>query len=235
MKVYVNCEGVRRGRFELNATGQFGTGTHMISGRIGSGKSTLALAIAGEMPEKGVMIHKEGIESVLLSFQFPEYHVTRSSVSDEIASWGLDENEVIRTVGLIEKSRLDPLRLSRGELKRLEVGCILERDPDLLILDEPFASLDCMWKQWLCERLNRRRKRNRGVTLIFSHERMQLPEADEIWKMETGSLTGLGRVPVAISKWESAPDYIIHALRAGAEPENITMKAAEEALCRMQG
>ena len=188
MMLDVNCKGFRRGSFELNVVAEFRTGTHMICGRIGSGKSTLANAIAGEIPDKRIMVRKEGIESLLLSFQFPEYHLTRSTVYDEIASWGLNTDEFTGIHGFSEKMRMDPIRLSRGELKRLELACMLERNPDLLILDEPFASLDCMWKEWICEHLNRRREKKRGITLIFSHERLYLPEADEIWEMREGRL-----------------------------------------------
>lgn len=235
MRIDLRCEGFTRGGFELNAIAEFSTGTHLITGSIGSGKSTLALAAGEEIQDKRIRIMKKDIKSILLSFQFPEYHLTESSVYDEIASWGLDAGEFAQKFGFWGKRQMDPVRLSRGELKRLELACMLERDPDLLILDEPFASLDCMWKEWLCNRLNRRRSGKRGITLIFSHERMHLPEADELWRMDNGRLIHIGRVPEAIPEWKSAPDYIVHALRIGAEPQNITMRAAEEAICRIQG
>ena len=41
--------------------------------------------------------------------------------------------------GLLDR---DPATLSGGELRRLAVGCAVIAEPDVLVLDEPLASLD---------------------------------------------------------------------------------------------
>ncbi len=77
----------------------------------------------------------------------------RSSVAEELA-FGLENRaiprqEMLRAVdrtaavtglsGLLDR---DPATLSGGELRRLAVGCAVITEPEVLVLDEPLASLD---------------------------------------------------------------------------------------------
>lgn len=77
----------------------------------------------------------------------------RSTVAEELAfgleNWGVARLEMLRQVarvaeqtglsGLMER---DPAALSGGELRRLAVACAVIARPDVLVLDEPLASLD---------------------------------------------------------------------------------------------
>ena len=126
---------------------------HLVSGDVGSGKSTLALMMAGLFPLSGGDIEKEEITSTMLSLQFPELHVTGLTVAEECTSWGVAPDEILDTVGLTGKKEISPLSLSRGELKRLHLACVLAKNYDLLLLDEPFSSLDCEEKVKLCARI----------------------------------------------------------------------------------
>ncbi len=222
---------LRQGGFTLRCTGTFAEGIHLVSGPVGSGKSTLALIIASlAVPDRG-SVRREGIDSTLLSLQFPEYHVTSATVADEVRSWGLDPDEVLPEIGLAGRDDTDPLHLSRGQLKRLNLACVFAKDPDLLLLDEPFGSLDCAAKVRACRMIE---ERTSGITVIFSHERSVLPRVATIAEMEEGRLIGCGPVPDAITRWRGAPPYLRHALEAGARPENITLADAREALCRIR-
>ncbi|TAJ43986.1 ATP-binding cassette domain-containing protein [Methanofollis fontis] len=187
----VRLEGVcaRRGRFSLRCTGTFGEGVHLCTGRVGSGKSTLALLLAGLLTPVAGTIRKEGIGSHSLSLQNPEYHVTEPTVGREIASYGVDPADVARSCGLSERMEADPFALSRGELKRLHLACLMAGTYDLLVLDEPFSSLDCIRKRWLCRELLNRRS---GVTIIFTHERRFLPHADYLWEVADGEVSCIG-------------------------------------------
>nr|WP_284444303.1 ATP-binding cassette domain-containing protein [Methanoculleus bourgensis] len=204
----------------------------MVSGPVGSGKSTLALMLAElNRPESGA-VRRHGISSALLLLQFPEYHITCSTVAEEAGSWGLDPDELLVRADLAGRGDDDPFHLSRGELKRLILACMIMRNPDLLMLDEPFSSLDCAAKRRACSMIE---ERSEGITIIFSHERAVLPRVDALWEMEGGTLKALGRVPGAIPRWRHAPPYLTYALEQGARPENIRLQDAREALCRTQG
>jgi energy-coupling factor transport system ATP-binding protein len=221
-----------RGQFSLRGSGTFGEGVHLVSGPVGSGKSTLALMLAElNRPESGA-VRRHGISSALLLLQFPEYHITCSTVAEEAGSWGLDPDELLVRADLAGRGDDDPFHLSRGELKRLILACMIMRNPDLLMLDEPFSSLDCAAKRRACSMIE---ERSEGITIIFSHERAVLPRVDALWEMEGGTLKALGRVPGAIPRWRHAPPYLTYALEQGARPENIRLQDAREALCRTQG
>ncbi|WP_067051006.1 ATP-binding cassette domain-containing protein [Methanofollis ethanolicus] len=227
----VRLEGVifNRGAFTLSCSGVFGEGVHLISGRVGSGKTTFALLLAGLVTPSAGTIIRDGIASLTLSFQNPEYHVTEATVEDEVLSYGADPVEVTALCGLEDRRGDDPFALSRGELKRLHLACVLAGKHDLLVLDEPFSSLDCVQKGRLCRELE---ERDGGVTVIFTHEKQVLPRADYLWEVEEGEVVCLGRVPDAIPAWRHAPPYLRYAIDAGVVPENIRFRDTVEALCR---
>ena len=231
MRVRIERAEARRGAFTLACGGTFEEGVHLVSGVVGSGKTTLALLLAGLItPDRGA-VAREGIASSRLSLQFPEYHVTAGTIKGEARSWGLDPDFVLPHAGLAGRDGEDPLKLSRGELKRLNLACIFSLQPDLLLLDEPFSSLDCSAKTRVCRAIE---ARGCGITIIFSHERAILPRVSTLWSMKCGVLERIGDVPEAISRWESAPPYLRHAVQAGAAPANITLEDAREALCRIR-
>jgi energy-coupling factor transport system ATP-binding protein len=145
----VSLAGVRavRGDWSLSADGVFEEGIHLVSGDIGSGKSTLALLLAGLFPQASGTAEREGIATTMIAFQFPEFHVTGPDLVAECRSWGVDPVTVLASAGLAGREATNPLNLSRGELKRLVLACILAKNHDLLVLDEPFSSLDCTEKE----------------------------------------------------------------------------------------
>ena len=221
-----------RGRFALRGGGTFDEGIHLVSGPVGSGKSTLALLLAELLrPESGT-VRRHGVSSALLALQFSEYHITHSTVAEEVESWGLEPDDLLARADLAGRADDDPFHLSRGELKRLTLACMTARSPDLLMLDEPFSSLDCAAKRKACRMIE---ERDEGITILFSHERAVLPQVDAIWEMEGGTLKALGRVPEAIPRWRHAPPYLKYALEQGAGPENIRLSDAREAICRIRG
>ncbi len=133
---------LERGPFRLEADCSFGPGLHVVTGRIGSGKSTLALALAGGLRPASGAIRLEGVRRRVLVLQSPDHHLTGATVEAEASSWGVESGPLLDQVGLTARAGDDPFRLSRGEQKRLVLGCALQTDADLLVLDEPFASLD---------------------------------------------------------------------------------------------
>jgi zinc transport system ATP-binding protein len=60
--------------------------------------------------------------------------------------------------------------LSAGEQQRVLVALALQRDPDLLILDEPAAGVDILGEQLLCGLLDRLRAERGFTQLMVSHD-----------------------------------------------------------------
>lgn len=218
-----------RGSFTLRATGVFEKGTHLVSGKVGSGKSTFAAVASTLVRPDGGSVQRSGSRKSILSLQFPEYHTTGITLDDEIRSWGLDPRTILESTSLEGRGEQDIMVLSRGELKRLHLGCVLSSDADLLILDEPFSALDCREKRGVCRRIA---ERQAGIIIICTHEQTWLPSVDYIWEMNEGMLVSRGSVPGALSEWGLAPPHITALLEKGIVPENISPEAVLEAACR---
>jgi len=221
---------LKRDDFSLFADGIFREGVHIITGEVGCGKTTLSIALAGLLKAESGRIQYKDVKNILLSMQFPEYHLTKLTVEDEIKSWGLNPGKILEMSGLTGEEKKDPMKLSRGELKRLHLTCILSKDSDLLILDEPFSTLDPIWKEKFCKDFLFQKK----ITIIFTHEQSVLPKANFIWEIQNKRLEYIGEIPKCLFKWKGAPEYIKIAIKNGKIPKNIRFEDAREALCRMQ-
>ena len=136
-------------------------------GRSGSGKTTLMQLCNGLlMPQQGrVLVDGQDINlagydltalrrRLGLVFQFPETQLFAATVEEEIAFGPQQQNMTsaqfqecvtnsLHLVGL-EKSfaSRNPFTLSQGEKRRVAIASVLAMNPELLILDEPTASLD---------------------------------------------------------------------------------------------
>jgi energy-coupling factor transport system ATP-binding protein len=227
----ISLTGVRavRGDWVLSAQGMFEEGIHLVSGDIGSGKSTLALLLAGLFTPASGTVERESVVSAMMVFQFPEFHVTGTDLESECKAWGIDSATVLAGAGLDGRKRTSPLDLSRGELKRLVLACVLAKDHDLLILDEPFSSLDCAEKVRLCTNLS---ERKRGITIILTHEQACLPRVDRIWEIQDGMLHDRGLLPSALGCWDHAPAIVKNLIARGRIPDNISQADLLEAACR---
>ena len=229
MKLHLRAARACRGNWSLVVDGTFCEGLHLVSGDVGSGKSTLALMMAGLLSPADGNVVRNGIWSSMISLQFPEYHVTGLTVAEECRSWGLDCESVLSEVNLLDKRDAAPLTLSRGELKRLHLACVLAKNYDLLLLDEPFSSLDAREKERLCEHLS---KRSGGITILFTHEQTNFPRVDHIWEIQQGELSYCGEMPDALTRWEHAPALIKKIISAGKILKNISHLDLQEAVCR---
>lgn len=229
MSLYRVC--VSRDHWSLSASGTFDEGVHLVSGVTGSGKSTLALVMAGLFPLSGGSIVKGEPSSCMLSLQFPELQVTGRTLEEECASWGAPAEEILEATGLAGRTNTSPLSLSRGELKRLHLACVFSRDYDLLLLDEPFSSLDCEEKSKTCTTIEQKP----GITVIFTHEQEILPRVSRIWEIADGRLTDCGRPPDAYERWHFVPPAVKRLAAIGSLPENISIRDIREAACRIQG
>lgn len=101
----------------------------------------------------------------------------RATVAEELA-FGLENRAtaredmlraVERTAARTGLSRLldrDPATLSGGELRRLAVGCAVITEPDVLILDEPLASLDAAGAAQVEDLVRSLRGTGTGVVLL---------------------------------------------------------------------
>ena len=141
----------------------------LLLGPSGSGKSTLALALNGLIPHAlpatvDGTVRIEGVDTsattvaalstrVGMVFQDPDAQLVTGTLLDEVAfgpeNLKLPVAEVLaraeaalRRVGLWDRRRENPDRLSGGGRQRLAIACALAMGSPLLVLDEPTANLD---------------------------------------------------------------------------------------------
>jgi cobalt/nickel transport system ATP-binding protein len=139
-------------------------------GANGSGKSTLLrlmdglhFACKGTLRFRGAALTEEAMEDdafamqfrrrVGLVFQNPDIQLFNPTVFDEVAfgplqlGWPRAEilervHATLEWIGAEHLKDRAPYRLSGGEKKRVAIASVVVLDPDVLLLDEPTASLD---------------------------------------------------------------------------------------------
>ncbi|PWR70542.1 ATP-binding cassette domain-containing protein [Methanospirillum lacunae] len=223
---------IRRDNFSLLASGTFYQGVHLLTGKVGSGKSTLGEILCRVIePADGRMTY-DGIRTSVLSMQFPEYHITTTTVVEEILSWKRDPDQVLETAGLQGRGCDDLLTLSRGELKRIHLACMLLGKYDLMVLDEPFAGLDEEARYWISSHLSQNRD---GITIIISHDITTLPSINHLWEMQEGILSEIGNIPGALRHWKNPPPLIRFLLKNDPELSGLSWQDLVEAACRIRG
>ena len=169
-------------------------------GPSGSGKTTILRMIAGlEHPDSGDIIidgkvvndipaSKRGIGFVFQNYALFRYMTVYDNIAfglrvQKVSKKKIDERvkELIKLIGLEGLDNRFPSQLSGGQRQRVAFARALAPNPQLLLLDEPFAAIDAKVRQelrsWLKEMIEKL-----GVTSIFvPHDQEEAIEvADEI-------------------------------------------------------
>ncbi len=180
-------------------------------GPSGSGKTTILRMIAGlEHPDSGqILIDGKVVNDVPgsergIGFVFQSYALFRYMTVFENIAFGLrvkkvpeerirdKVDELLRLIGCEGLEKRYPSQLSGGQRQRVAFARALAPDPQILLLDEPFAAIDAKvrleLRTWLREMISRI-----GITSIFvTHDQDEAIEvADEI------IVTNRGRVEQA--------------------------------------
>jgi iron(III) transport system ATP-binding protein len=185
-------------------------------GPSGCGKTTLLRAIAGFEPVTGgtIRLHGERVSDdgrnvpperrrVGMLFQdlalFP--HMT---VFDNVA-FGLDKlapaarsarvAELLALVGLADQARRYPHQISGGQQQRIALARALAPRPEMLLLDEPFSTLDAELREQLASELRSILKAEGMTALLVTHDQFEaFAVADQIGLMHAGRIV----------QWDSA-------------------------------
>ncbi|AXF57827.1 ABC transporter ATP-binding protein [Salicibibacter kimchii] len=133
---------------------------------------------------------------------FPTMTVAENiAVVPEMKKWGKKEtkkriDELLEMVGLEPDTYRNrrPEELSGGEQQRIGVVRALAGDPDILLMDEPFSSLDPISREHLQRDIAKLQARIKKTIVFVTHdieEAMQL--ADRICLMREGEIVQIGR------------------------------------------
>lgn len=190
-----------------------------VMGRNGSGKTSLFALLNGlQQPQTGAIrfagkalsYDRRSLlqlrQAVGMVFQDPEHQLFSASLYEDVSfgpmNLGLPEAEVRSRVehalarldltALLERPVHD---LSFGQKKRACIAGILAMQPEVMVLDEPFAGLDAVMTHDLIATLDDLGRH--GVTLIVATHDVDFARnwADEIIVLRSGELLAQGRAP----------------------------------------
>ena len=151
-----------------------------VLGPSGSGKSTLLRILAGLLqPSHGTFAFSTSQPRIGMVFQDANLMPWRTAIENVILPLELEgiptdeacarAQELIDLVGLqgFESSR--PRDLSGGMAQRVAIARALVHDPDILLLDEPFGSLDALTRERMWVELSRIWQARRKTVLMVTH------------------------------------------------------------------
>jgi ABC-type antimicrobial peptide transport system, ATPase component len=185
-----------------------------IVGPSGSGKTTLLSVISGILrPDSGramvdgVDIWSLGADALAdfrlgrIGFVFQDYHLfPRLTTVENVAiplilrhvAWdtALDQAmHYLDVVGLKNRAQLPPVKLSGGEQQRVAIARAIVTQPDILILDEPTASLDGDTGRSIMQFVKTEILNAHRCIVIVTHDARILDLASRILDMEDGKLS----------------------------------------------
>jgi putative ABC transport system ATP-binding protein len=189
-----------------------------IVGPSGSGKTTLLSILSGILRPDGGSVQVEGIDIWKLDadalaafrlktigFVFQDFHLfPRLSTVENVAiplilqkrGWNdalAEAMKGLEIVGLANRAQLPPVKLSGGEQQRVAIARAIVARPDILVLDEPTASLDGDTGRRIVGFVREQILNDHRCILIVTHDARIFDCADRILHMEDGRITGVER------------------------------------------
>jgi putative ABC transport system ATP-binding protein len=187
-----------------------------IEGPSGSGKTTLLSLISGILrPNSGsVLVEGQDLWNMTsdqiadfrlnkVGFVFQDYHLfPRLTTVENVAiplilkrrDWNESINEAMKyldIVGIKNRANLQPVKLSGGEQQRVAIARAIASSPDILVFDEPTASLDGDTGRKIVDFVKKNVLNEKRCIIIVTHDSRIFEYADKIMKMEDGKNIGI--------------------------------------------
>lgn len=180
----------------------------VILGPSGSGKSTLLNIIGGIDRCDSGMVSVDNIEVTELNdsrltdyrrenigfiFQFynliPNLTVGENiEVVSNISSSPLNTDDVLKSVGMLDKKHRFPRELSGGEQQRVSIARSIVKNPKLLLCDEPTGALDFSTSREILKLLQKINKDFSSTILMITHNAAISAMADKVYKVRSGEI-----------------------------------------------
>jgi putative ABC transport system ATP-binding protein len=199
---------------EVSLEAQFGEMVYVV-GPSGSGKTTLLSVLTGILKPNAGKVLLEGTDIWGLNpdqladfrlgkigFVFQDYHLFPRLTTAENAAiplilrkkpWDEAINEAekyLDVVGLKSRAELPPVKLSGGEQQRVAIARAMSSQPDILIMDEPTASLDGDTGVAILSFVHKNLLNKDRCIVVVTHDDRIYQFATRILKMEDGRLKG---------------------------------------------
>jgi len=151
-----------------------------VLGPSGSGKTTLLRVLAGLLQPTSGEVHYS-IESPKIGFVFQQanlmpWRTVLQNIMLPLEVEGIDSieasqraQELVEFVGLQGFESTWPRDLSGGMAQRVAIARALIHDPDILLLDEPFGSLDALTRERMWTELSRIWQARQKTVIMVTH------------------------------------------------------------------
>lgn len=201
---------------QVNLEAQFGEIVYIV-GPSGSGKTTLLSVLSGILKPNDGKVFVEGVDIWSLSsdqlaefrlnkigFVFQDFHLfPRLTTAENVAiplilkrkEWNesiTEAEKYLDIVGLKNRAELPPVKLSGGEQQRVAIARAMSGQPDILIMDEPTASLDGDTGQSILKFVHESILNKDRCILVVTHDARIYEFATRILNMEDGRLAPAG-------------------------------------------
>ena len=180
----------------------------VILGPSGSGKSTLLNIVGGmDLPSEGrVFVMGKEITTYddkaltlyrrnTVGFVFQFYNLMSNltakenvELATEICKGALNIDDVLKAVGLEERSDHFPSQMSGGEQQRVAIARAVAKNPKILLCDEPTGALDFQTGETILDLLSRVNKEFNKTVIVITHNASIAQMADRVVKMRSGKV-----------------------------------------------
>jgi putative ABC transport system ATP-binding protein len=144
-----------------------------------------------------------------IGFVFQDYHLfPRLTTAENVAiplilrrqAWDQSvakAEQILDIVGLRGRATLPPVKLSGGEQQRVAIARAIVSEPEILIMDEPTASLDGDTGRSVVQFVHRNLLNEHRCIVVVTHDDRIFDFATRILKMEDGRLIQAGEARAA--------------------------------------
>lgn len=178
----------------------------VLLGPSGCGKSTLLRLLAGlDRPDEGRVSVPKARAIVFQADRLLPWQRVLKNVTIGLYDYDAEyrARAALAEVGLADRTKAWPRELSGGEAQRVALARALVADPDLVLLDEPFAALDAITRLRMHDLIRELRRKHSAAMLLVTHD------VDE-------AIALADRV-VVMSNGEIGSSYDVNAWTAGRE------------------
>lgn len=192
-----------------NISFQVNKGEHIaLIGESGCGKSTLLKCLyglfdleAGEMfwnntqilgPAYNLVPGMDFMKYLAQDFDLMPFITVAENIGKHLSNFYREEKQqrikqLLDMVEMTEYANVKAKQLSGGQMQRVALARALAKEPEILMLDEPFSHIDTFQKNRLRRNLFHHLKKENITCIVATHDREEsLPFADRILVMKDG-------------------------------------------------
>jgi NitT/TauT family transport system ATP-binding protein len=196
-------------------------------GPSGCGKTTLLNMIAGfDRPSTGAIkingnnVIQPSIDRIAIfqNFGLLPWRTVIKNVELGLESKGFNENkrreiaeEYLKLVGLLDYKKHHPNQLSGGMQQRIAIARALAVDPEVLLMDEPFGSLDAMTRMSMQNEIERIWQEKKKTIIFVTHdieEAVFLADKIVVMTASPGKVKKIIDVPLARQRDRTSCDFL---------------------------